>query len=179
MYRDTKPNLFFSKTDGNRPFFQKEKVTELNNIESWFAAGLNWQNRENSWEPANLYLVAEIAVIDKILHVLLRFTPFIKRNAWIWDNAPQHSMKSKTKISVIRSQSCTSNQVKLFFEPCSAFFVQIWSLCLQSMWHQIGISTCRGWAGSSALYIIKLCGESTKEAEANLKLRSSVFVCFR
>ncbi len=45
----------------------------------------------------------------------------------------QQSLKSKTtKSSVIESQSCTSNQVKLFFEPCIAFFVQIWSLCLQS-----------------------------------------------
>ncbi len=34
---------------------------------------------------------------------------------------PQQSLKSKTKSSVIGSQSCTSSQVKLFFEPCIAF----------------------------------------------------------
>jgi hypothetical protein len=131
--------------------------TELDNVESWFAAGLNRQNRENCWNPANRYLVVEIAVIDKILHVLLRFTHFIKSYTWIWDNAPQKSLKSKTKSSVIESQSCTSNQVTLFFEPCIAFLVQIWSLCLRSMWLQIGISTCRGWVGP--YYIILLsCG---------------------
>ncbi len=93
---------------------------------------------------------------------------------------PQQSLISKTKSSVIGSQSCTSNQVKLFFEPCISFFVHIWSLCLQSMWHQIGISTCRG----SAHYIIKLCwkgqnnegnvennekGEKTRTDDGHLK----------
>ncbi len=70
---------------------------------------------------------------------------------------PNSHWNQKTKSSVIRSQRCTSNQVKLFFEPCIAFFVHIWFLCFQSMWHQLGIPTWRGWAGSSALYIIKLC----------------------
>ncbi len=84
-------------------------TTELNNIESWFAAGLNWQNRENSWEPANLYLVAEIAVIDKILHVLLRFTPFIKSYAWIWDNAPP-------TINEIQNKNQSDSITELYFK---------------------------------------------------------------
>ncbi len=82
---------------------------------------------------------------------------------------PQQSMKSKTKISVIGSQSCTSNQVKLFLEPYIAFFIQIWFLCLQSVWHQIGISTWHGWAGSSALYIIKLCASNVNLNTTNFK----------
>ncbi len=43
------------------------ETTELNNIESWFAAGLNWQMGVSSWESANSYLVSDIAMTDKIL----------------------------------------------------------------------------------------------------------------
>jgi hypothetical protein len=75
---ETEWHLLSPKNDYWHICALRHKVGE---IYPWFAAGLYCQNRENSWEPVNLYLVA---VIDKILHALLRFTLFIKSYAWIW-----------------------------------------------------------------------------------------------